>query len=183
MGDTTLGDRGDRMDRAGRYVLGLMDDDERERAERDLEIDPAFRDAMVEIAERMHVFDHIPASDKPIGEPLGKTAQDGWRLIKERLAALPQMRPAPAYEQTLPEPAQSELTQSGPQATFGRRRSDKLRGTIVPEAPAKTIGTGLHSVPGRRALVLALLLVAAFALGYAAGVTSVEIPPAVHTAP
>ena len=42
MGDTILGDRGDRMDRAGRYVLGLMDDDERERAERDLEIDPAF---------------------------------------------------------------------------------------------------------------------------------------------
>ena len=61
MGDTTLGDRGDRMDRAGRYVLGLMDDAERERAERDLEIDPAFRDAMVEIAERMHVFDHMPA--------------------------------------------------------------------------------------------------------------------------
>ncbi len=52
-----MGDGGDRMDRAGRYVLGLMDDDERERAERDLEIDPAFRDAMMVIAERMHVFD------------------------------------------------------------------------------------------------------------------------------
>ena len=156
MDDTTLGDRGDRMDRAGRYVLGLMDDDERERAERDLEIDPAFRDAMVEIAERMHVFDHMPAPEKAL--------LDGWRVIKERIAAMPQMRPAPAMEQTPPEPAQS-----GPQVTFGRRRSDKLRGTIVPEAPAKTIGTGLHSVPGRRALVLALFLVAAFALGYAAG--------------
>ena len=176
MGDTTLGDRGDRMDRAGRYVLGLMDDAERERAERDLEIDPAFRDAMVEIAERMHVFDHMPA-------PPDAAEEDGWRLLKERIAAMPQMRPAPAFEPTLPEPAQSELTQSGPQVTFGRRRSDKLRGTIVPEAPAKTIGTGLHSVPGRRALVLALFLVAAFALGYVAGVTSVETPPAIPTAP
>ena len=170
MGDTILGDRGDRMDRAGRYVLGLMDDAERERAERDLEIDPAFRDAMVEIAERMHVFDHMPAPEKAL--------LDGWRVIKERIAAMPQMRPAPAIEQTPPEPAQS-----GQHVTFGRRRSDKLRGTIVPEAPAKTIGTGLHSVPGRRALVLALFLAAAFALGYAAGVTSVEIPPAVPTAP
>ena len=167
MGDTILGDRGDRMDRAGRYVLGLMDDDERERAERDLEIDPAFRDAMVEIAERMHVFDHMPASDKPIAQAAGNTLQDGWRLIKERLAALPQMRPA--IEPIMPEPAQSQPAQSGPQVTFGRRRSDKQRGTIVPEAPAKTIGTGLHSVPGRRALVLALFLAAAFALGYAAG--------------
>ena len=55
---------GDRMERAGNYVLGLMDDSERERAERDLEIDPSFRDAVVEIAERMHVFDRTAAPDK-----------------------------------------------------------------------------------------------------------------------
>ena len=81
-----MGDTGDRMDRAGRYVLGLMDDDERERAERDLEIDPAFRDAMVAVAERMHVFDRTPAPDD--------APQDGWRLIQERIATMPQMRPA-----------------------------------------------------------------------------------------
>ncbi len=151
-----MGETGDRIDRAGRYVLGLMDDDERERAERDLEIDPAFRDAMVEIAERMHVFDHIPAPDK--------APQDGWRLIKERIAAMPQMRSVPAIEPTPP-----ELTRHGTQVTFGRRRSDKQRGTIVPEVPTKTIGTGLDSVPSHRALVLALFLIAAFALGYVAG--------------
>jgi len=33
-----VGQEGDRMERAGRYVLGLMGDEERERAERDLEI-------------------------------------------------------------------------------------------------------------------------------------------------
>ena len=65
-----MGDGGDRMDRAGRYVLGLMDDDERERAERDLEIDPAFRDAMMVIAERMHVFD--ACAGQPMTNPLAR---------------------------------------------------------------------------------------------------------------
>lgn len=148
-----MGDTGDRMDRAGRYVLGLMDDEERERAERDLEIDPAFRDAMVEIAERMHVFDRLPAPDQATGKP----PQDYWRLIKEKIAAMPQMRAAA-------EPAEPKLP-----VTFGRRRSDKLRGTIAPEVPPRTVGTGLHAVQGNRALVLALCLIAAFALGYVAG--------------
>lgn len=47
----------DRIARASDYVRGLMNDAERERAERDLEIDPAFRDEVVRLAERMHVFD------------------------------------------------------------------------------------------------------------------------------
>ena len=53
----------DRIARAGDYVLGLMNDAERERAERDLEIDPAFRDAVVQLAERMHVFDRSVQAD------------------------------------------------------------------------------------------------------------------------
>jgi hypothetical protein len=151
-----MGEMGDRMDRAGRYVLGLMDDDERERAERDLEIDPAFREAMVEIAERMHVFDRAPApEDAP---------RDGWRLIEEGIAAMPQMRAAPAAGPVVsgPEPAE-------PKVTFGRRRSDRLYGAIVPDTSPKTVGMGLHSVPGRRALLLGLCLIAAFALGFLAG--------------
>jgi hypothetical protein len=159
-----MGEMGDRMDRAGRYVLGLMDDEERERAERDLEIDPAFRDAMVEVAERMHVFDRMPAPDN--------APEDGWRLIKEKITAMPQMRAAKAVGPIQPEP----------QVTFGRRRSDRMRSPIVPEIPARTVGTGLHSVPSRRAFVLALCLIAAFALGYVAGVTSVPQLPAVVTA-
>ncbi len=84
----------DRMKRAGNYVLGLMDDAERERAERDLEIDPSFRDAVVEIAERMHMFDRIPAPDK--------TPEDGWKRLKDYIAGMPQMRAAAP-----PEPAAS----------------------------------------------------------------------------
>lgn len=167
-----MGEMGDRMDRAGRYVLGLMDDDERERAEHDLEIDPAFRNAMVEVAERMHVFDHMPAPDK--------APQDDWRLIKDRISAMPQMRPGP----TSLEPTPAESTQPGPQAAFGRRRSDKKRDTIIPETPARTIGMGLHSAPERRSFVLAVCLIAAFVLGYVAGVSSVgSPPPAIVTAP
>ncbi|MEO5755517.1 MAG: hypothetical protein ABIQ51_01555 [Mesorhizobium sp.] len=72
----------DRMARAGDYVLGLMNDSERERAERDLEIDPAFRDAVVQLAERMHVFDRARPADE----------RDRWNQITARIAELPQMR-------------------------------------------------------------------------------------------
>lgn len=75
-------DEGDRLARAGHYVLGLMDDEERERAERDLERDGAFRDAVLSIAERMHVVDAGAAPD-------GR-----WQAISERIAQMPQMRGA-----------------------------------------------------------------------------------------
>lgn len=154
-----MGNGSDRIDRAGRYVLGLMDDEERERAERDLEIDPAFRDAMVEIAERMHVFDRMPAPDK--------VPQDRWRLLKERIEAMPQMRPADQPVQPATRPLDTAPPE--PQVTFGRRRSDRMPGAIIPATSPESVGTGLYSVPGRRALVLALCLIAAFAIGYVAG--------------
>lgn len=72
------------MARAGDYVLGLMSDRDRERAERDLEIDPAFRYAVMALAERMRLFDR-----SAIGEDDG---EDRWRQIARRIAALPQMR-------------------------------------------------------------------------------------------
>ena len=110
----------DRMKRAGNYVLGLMDDSERERAERDLEIDPSFRDAVVEIAARMHMFDHATAPDK--------TPEDGWKGLKDHIAGMPQMRAAAPPES----PVEPE-----PPVTFGRRRSDARRETIMPAAAPK----------------------------------------------
>jgi len=76
-----------RLERAGRYVLGMMDDAERERAERDLEFDAKFRAAVVAVAERMHLFD------------LGKDAKrpaENWQAIAGRIAAMPHMRGVPA---------------------------------------------------------------------------------------
>lgn len=74
----------DRLSRAGNYVLGLMNETDRARAERDLEIDPAFRDAVFSIAERMHALDFAPQKDMDPAER--------WRQIAERLNEMPQMR-------------------------------------------------------------------------------------------
>ncbi|PLP57110.1 hypothetical protein CYK37_23040 [Mesorhizobium loti] len=73
----------DRIARASDYVLGLMNDRDRDRAERDLEIDPAFRNAVVQLAERMHLFDH--ATTGPTNRP--------WHDVAARIAELPQMSP------------------------------------------------------------------------------------------
>lgn len=73
----------DRIARASDYVLGLMNERDRERAERDLEIDPAFRNAVMQLAERMHLFDHAAAG----------TSSRPWQDIAARIAELPQMSP------------------------------------------------------------------------------------------
>lgn len=70
--------------RAGDYILGLMNEAERQRAERDLEVDAAFRDAVIELAESMHLFDR--AAEAPSAER--------WQTIAARIAELPQMRQA-----------------------------------------------------------------------------------------
>jgi anti-sigma-K factor RskA len=73
------------MSRAGSYVLGLMNDADRERAERDLEIDAEFRDAVVRIAERMHLIDLTP--------PHYEGSPDQWKLLAQRIGEMPHMRP------------------------------------------------------------------------------------------
>lgn len=77
----------ERMARASNYVLGLMNDEQREHAEHDLAYDPSFRDAVVAVAERMHKFD--------IGTPPENVSQTGWKAVAERLGDMPHMRPAP----------------------------------------------------------------------------------------
>lgn len=71
----------DRIARASDYVLGLMNERERERAERDLEIDPAFRNAVMQLAERMHLFDRTATEE----------ASRPWQDVAMRIAELPQM--------------------------------------------------------------------------------------------
>jgi hypothetical protein len=68
----------------------MMDDAERERAEHDLERDDAFRFAVMQVAERMHLFD-VP----------GAGAQDEWQAVAAKLAELPQMRTLPVREALL----------------------------------------------------------------------------------
>jgi hypothetical protein len=73
----------DRLSRAGNYVLGLMGEADRERAEHDLEVDPAFREAVFRVAERLHRIDlpHIESDHA-----------DQWKQIATHIAGLPQMR-------------------------------------------------------------------------------------------
>jgi anti-sigma-K factor RskA len=75
----------DRISRAGSYVLGLMNDADRERAERDLETDAEFRDAVVRVGERLHLIDLAP--------PHEQGSADRWRLLAERIGEMPHMRP------------------------------------------------------------------------------------------
>jgi len=170
-----MADTGDRMDRAGRYVLGLMDDEERERAERDLETDPALREAMVEIAERMHLFDRAPAP--------GQEPRDQWRDVKERIDAMPQMQRTEDVWRAAADGAETSQPQTEKPVAFGRRKSDTVKTRIVPSQVRGVERIGPHSMPGRRALVLALCLAAAFGLGYAAGVSSSKGFHTADTAP
>ena len=126
----------DRMARAGDYVLGLMDDRERQRAQRDLELDPAFRDAVVQLAERMHIFDRA--------EPSGDDSR--WRLISQRIAELPQMRVI-------------DLDRSKPTP-------------VIRKLERQPYGVSVHSLGGRRGAVIAIVLIAVFALGYLLGLRS-----------
>ncbi|MGB3390298.1 MAG: hypothetical protein WBA88_20215 [Pseudaminobacter sp.] len=123
-------DESDRMARASKYVLGLMNEDERARAERDLEHDTAFRDAMIQVAERMHLFD--------LTKPQESTAPALWKSITAHLGVLPHIRGA--------EPAESASKARSPAA--GR---------------AKRLGAGWC------VSILALSLLAASGVGYAAG--------------
>jgi len=121
--------------RAGDYILGRMSEIERERAERDLEVDAAFRDAVIALAEDMRVFGRAETSAPPSSER--------WQAIAARIADLPQMR----------------------QADLGGIGTEKP----VVGAVRRTVGMGLHALPNRRAVFVALGLIAAFALGYLAG--------------
>ncbi|RVD71455.1 hypothetical protein EN751_15335 [Mesorhizobium sp. M4A.F.Ca.ET.029.04.2.1] len=135
----------DRIARAGDYVFGLMNDIERRRAERDLEIDPAFRDAVQRLAERMRAFD--PAA------PAAGATDKRWNLVTQRIAELPQMRLAGVGS--------------------GDSRAE-ARPPVIRRLERPRYDVGLHALGGRRGFVVAMALVAAFALGYLTGAWSAE---------
>jgi len=113
----------ERMGRASAYVLGLMDDDARERAERDMLTDPEFLACVARLANRMR--------SRPAAAP------ETWEAIARHIADLPQMKgmkdgaaPAPEAAAAWPERAAPHLRKlrvigSSPSALGG------LRGSIV----------------------------------------------------
>ncbi len=167
-----MDDTGDRMDRAGRYVLGLMDGQERERAERDLEVDSAFREAMVEMAERLNAIGRPPAS----GEHPEAVQRDPWMLIKERIEALPQMLAGGIKRPITEEDRKREMPGK---VTFGRRKTDNLIGKTASTVVAPVVPVANRQSPTvRKAGIVALALIFAFTFGYLVGVNSALHPQA-----
>lgn len=120
----------DRSARAESYVLGRMDEMERARAERDMERDPEFLDAVMRLASEI----------RAAGARRAPTTV-AWDNVSEQLSSLPQM------------------------ANGGEKPA---AASIVPgRSPAEHLGPA--SLGGRRGMILALLLIAAFGLGFVAG--------------
>lgn len=156
-----MGADGDRRERAGNFVRGLMDEAERERAQRDLEIDPEFLGAVMDAVETIE--------SEARGRPAAGAGS--WSDIAARLGALPQMqakaRKAP------PDPAE-------PRVTFGRRKTDFVP-RPQPSAVPLTARVAASATSGSlwRAAVLALAITCAFLLGYVAGMHSARMPAAI----
>jgi len=131
---------GNRMGRAEDYVLGLMNEAERLRAERDMALDPEFRDCVLELAQKLQ---RLHDMKRP-----GKSADEAWNEIAQRIADLPQM--------------------AGMNRT--RRQAAPAR-AARPRAGARrpVVGRGLHETGGRRGLVVAVGIAAVFAIGYLVG--------------
>jgi hypothetical protein len=123
----------DRIARAGDYVLGLMNDRDRQRAERDLEIDPAFRDTVLRLAERMRVFDDAA--------PVDGASDNRWKLVSQRIADLPQMRLGALGEAEAKPPVVIHRLERQPYGvdvhSLGRRR-----GTVIAIALATAFALG-----------------------------------------
>ncbi len=134
---------GNRMARAEDYVFGLMDENERRRAERDMEIDAEFRQCVLELAQklqRLHDGHEPPRSPDEI-----------WSDIAARIAELPQM-------------AGMAAAWTGP--------ANPLPGKRQIQPGRRPVGRGLHSHDagpiGSRSVVMALGLIIVFGLGYLA---------------
>jgi hypothetical protein len=131
------------MARAEDYVFGLMDENERRRAERDMEIDAEFRQCVLELAQklqRLHDGHEPPRSPDEI-----------WGDIAARIAELPQMAGMAA-------------------ARIGA--ADPLPGKRRIQPGRRPVGRGLHAHDtgriGSRGVVMALGLIIVFGLGYLA---------------
>ncbi|APH70462.1 anti-sigma factor domain-containing protein [Aquibium oceanicum] len=96
-----MSSEGDRIERAGDYIMGRMSQAERERAERDLERDPKFRETVIRLAERLRSGTHADQGDL-------------WRSVQDAIAGLPQMRDAALAQpaERSPQPMSGSSTQA-----------------------------------------------------------------------
>lgn len=126
----------ERMARAQDYVLGLMDEGERRRAERDLEVDTEFRDCVLSLAGRLRAANGVRTPP---------FTSDGWAEISQRLASLPQMaRVEAAGVQGRP------VVTPAPPAGRGAHETGSRRGSVI--AVGLVVAFALGYFAGRLAL-------------------------------
>lgn len=73
----------ERMSRAEDYVLGLMDEHERTRAERDMEVDPEFRQCVLNLAHKLQRLHEMTQPPRAVDQT--------WNEIATRIAGMPHM--------------------------------------------------------------------------------------------
>lgn len=113
----------EQMARAGNYVLGLMKAHERERAEHDLEVDAGFREAVVSVAERMHLIDTSPAEGSATGA--------GWDAVARGIGGLPHMRHLQPLDVAAEREAAAEHAASPAPVRPARRLRAKVVGPLL----------------------------------------------------
>lgn len=138
----------DRMARAEDYVFGLMSEEERVRAERDMEVDGEFRECVMRLGEQLR---RLRAPNTPV-----EISDDAWRDITRRIAAMPQMTGAATS---------ARMAGAGLQLP-GASRSGFLK---VKRPFAQQFG-------GWKGTVMALALAAALGVGYYVGRASAPLP-------
>jgi anti-sigma-K factor RskA len=139
----------DRMARAEDYVFGLMNEQQRERAERDMEVDAEFRECVVVLAQQLR---RLREPNTPVS-----ISDDAWRDITRRIASLPQMTGA----QTAARMAGMTLPGA---ADPSRKGHLKLRRPFADQ------------FMGWKGTVIALGIIAALGVGYIVGQQSAPLP-------
>lgn len=144
----------DRMARAEDYVFGLMNEQERERAERDMEVDHEFRDCVMVLAERLRML-HRAKGAAPMSDA-------DWSQITQHIALMPQMSGQDAAARL---------------ATMGMAQRDPTaKGILGVKRP------GAHQFAGWRGTVVSMALIAAMVIGWYAGKTTAPAPTPVVVA-
>jgi anti-sigma-K factor RskA len=144
----------DRMARAENYVFGLMDEHERERAERDMAVDPEFRECVTLLADRLRQL-HRAKGAAPMSDA-------DWHHVTQNIVQLPQMHrkdsevPLSVMETRVPPP--------------------DTKGLLGLKRPAP------QQFSGWRGTVVAIVLVAALLVGWFAGQTTARVPSPVTVA-
>jgi anti-sigma-K factor RskA len=134
----------DRYGRAGDYVMGRMGPAERERAERDLERDPRFREAVLRLSGRIRHGDTVAAAEL-------------WQAVEAGLNSLPQMRAAAAKHPVRAGPARRKAARAAAAShPLAGWKGALLMAGVAAACGASYIAGAQNARPGRPGMLVPL---------------------------